>query len=101
MKAVRLTTPARQEFLKEVTYYEGIRKGLGSRFHNAATAAIKKSAQFPSHGKPGVQNTRRMLVEGFPLAIVYTDEVTEVVVHAVAHMSRKPEYWIGRLKNES
>jgi plasmid stabilization system protein ParE len=98
---VRLTAAARQEFLKAVSYYEGIRQGLGSRFHKSATAAFKKSSEFPLHGKPGVASTRRILVEGFPLAVVYTEESTEIVVHAVAHLSRKPGYWIGRLKNEN
>ena len=96
MKGVRLTSAARQEFLKEVAYYEAIRPGLGSRFHKSATAAFQKAAQFPLHGKPGIQDTRRILVAGFPLVVVYTEEESGIVVHAVAHMSREPGYWIGR-----
>jgi hypothetical protein len=38
-----------------------------------------------------------MLVDGFPFAVVYTVEEASIVVHAVAHLSRKPRYWIDRL----
>lgn len=97
MKTIRLTAAARSEFLKEVSYYEAIQKGLGSRFRKAVTVAFQKSAEFPMHGKPGVADTRRVLVDGFPFAVVYIVEDTGILVHAVAHLSRKPRYWIERL----
>lgn len=52
------------------------------------------------HGKPGVAATRRILVEGFPFAVIYIPIDTEIVVHAVAHLSREPTYWIERLQDE-
>ncbi|OLP07150.1 hypothetical protein BLL52_1546 [Rhodoferax antarcticus ANT.BR] len=36
-----------------------------------------------------------MLVKGFPFAVVYMAFETEVVVYAVAHLSRRPGYWLG------
>jgi plasmid stabilization system protein ParE len=94
---VRLIADARREFLREVAYYEDIRKGLGRRFRVAATAAFRKAAESPSSGKPGVAATRRILVKGFPFAVVYIPSETEVTVYAVGHLSRKPEYWLDRL----
>ena len=85
----------------EVAYYEGIQKGLGTRFRIAATAAFQRSSEFPLHGKPGVAKTRRILVEGFPFAVIYVPGDMETVVHAVAHLSREPEYWLGRLPSNS
>jgi toxin ParE2 len=99
--AIRLTAAARSEFLKEVSYYEGIQKGLGTRFRKAVTTAFQRSLEFALHGKPGVANTRRIFVEGFPFAVVFIADDTEIVVHAVAHLSRKPEYWLGRLPSNS
>ena len=94
---VRLIADARREFLKEVTYYENIRKGLGRRFRTAATEAFKRAGELPRSGKPVIAETRRVLVKGFPFAIVYVSSETEVVVYAVAHLSREPEYWLGRV----
>ena len=99
--AIRLTAAARSEFLKEVSYYEGIQKGLGKRFRKAATAAFQRSSEFPLHGKPGVADTRRILLEGFPFAVIYIPGDTDIVVHAVARLSREPEYWLGRLPSNS
>lgn len=98
---IRLTAAARSEFLKEVSYYEGIQKGLGTRFRKATTTAFHRLAEFSMHGKPGVANTRRILVEGFPFAVIYIPGDMEIVVHAVAHLSRQPEYWLGRLPSKS
>lgn len=97
MRKVRLVSDARREFLKEVSYYESLRKGLGRRFRNATTAAIGRAGEFPLSGKPGVAETRRILVKGFPFAVVYTSTESEVVVFAVSHLSREPNYWVGRL----
>ena len=71
------------------------------RFRKAATTAFQRSSEFPLPGKPGVANTRRILVEGFPFAVVVIADDTEIVVHAVAHLSREPEYWLGRLPSNS
>ena len=101
MIKVRLTTDARREFLKEISYYENIRSGLGRRFRVAATDALELAGASPLAGKPGVAGTRRILVKGFPFAVVYIPYDTEVVVYAVSHMSRKPGYWIDRVGDES
>ena len=97
MMQVRLIADARREFLKEVTYYENIHKGLGRKFRTAANDAFKKAGELPLSGKPGIAETRRVLVKGFPFAVVYVSSETEVVVYAVAHLSREPEYWLGRV----
>ena len=100
MTQIRLVADARQEFLHEIAYYENIRKGLGRKFRLAATVAFKRLAALPYSGKPGVAETRRVLLKGFPFAVVYIPFQTEVVVYAVAHLSRDPGYWLGRLKND-
>ena len=94
---VRLIAEARDEFLHEVAYYEDLRTGLGKRFHTAATTAFKRAGESPMTGKPGVAGTRRVLVKGFPFAVVYAAEESAVVVYAVAHLSRRPGYWFDRL----
>ena len=86
--------------LKEVAYYENIRKGLGRRFRTAATGAFEKAGELPLSGKPGVAETRRNLVKGFPFAVIYIPFEHEVVIYTVSHLSRKPAYWLGRLQSD-
>ena len=100
MKKVRLLADARREFLREITYYEAERQGLGKRFRRAAEATFIKAGTSPEHGKPGVGGTRRMLVKGFPFAVVYLESAHEVMIYAVAHLSRNPDYWAARLRTD-
>ena len=54
MKKVRLSAAARQEFFKEVAYYETTRMGLGGRFRRAVTAVFRRLA---SNGHSQVRRT--------------------------------------------
>lgn len=98
MKRVRLVADARREFFREILYYENERKGLGARFRRAAEEAFLHAGEKPGHGKPGALGTRRLLMRGFPFAIVYLETEDEVTVYAVAHLSRRPNYWDERLQ---
>jgi hypothetical protein len=55
---IRLVGDARREFLREIAYYEDIRKGLGRKFRSAAAVAFKMAAALPFSGKPGIAETR-------------------------------------------
>lgn len=98
MKPVRLVDEARTEFLKEISYYEALRAGLGGRFRAAVTDALTRAGAAPLSGKPAGAGTRRLLVKGFPFALVYLVAEDAVMVYAVSHLSRAPDYWIHRLK---
>ena len=97
MKKVRLLAHARREFYSAITYYETERRGLGKRFRRAAEAAFLQAGETPEHGRPGVAGTRRMLIKGFPFSVIYLESMDEVIVYAVAHRSRSPGYWLGRM----
>ena len=97
MKAVRLLADARREFNDQVAYYERQRAGLGKRFRLAAEAVFMQAGETPAHGKRGVGGTRRMLVRGFPFAVVYLERPDLVLVYAIAHLARSPSYWQSRL----
>jgi len=43
---------------------------------------------------------RRYLVKKYPFGILYTVYHDEIVVVAVAHLSRQPSYWVARLENK-
>lgn len=100
MKKVRLLADARQEFYREISCYEAERQGLGRRFRREAEATFLKMGANPERGKPGIGGTRRMLIRGFPFAIVYLEAAHEVMVYAVAHLLRNPDYWLARLRND-
>jgi len=47
---------------------------------------------------PGRNNTRRFLLWRFPFSIIYSEQESLITIWAVAHGSRRPEYWARRMK---
>jgi len=52
--------------------------------------------QFPRIGTPSVRATRRLLLQGFPFAVIYEPRADEIVIVAVAHERLRPGYWLRR-----
>jgi toxin ParE1/3/4 len=97
VKRARFIAAARLEFLKEVIYYNSeAEPGLGERFTAAVEDAIVRALAFPMAGSPAAANTRRVIVKGFPFSIVYRPEPEGLIVFALAHHSRQPNYWRPR-----
>lgn len=94
---LRFLTPARQEFLAAVRYYERARSGLGSEFIDALEQALTEIGESPWSGSPFGQNLRRRVLRRFPFEVVYSVGEDEILVLAVAHQSRRPFYWRDRL----
>ena len=97
MTRARFIAPARREFLKEVGYYNEQETGLGAAFAAEVEEATARALAFPKAGSPAPKNTRLVFVNRFPFSIVYRPDREGIVVFAVAHHSRKPEYWVPRV----
>lgn len=96
MKPVRFLEEAQNELLDQISYYEEHHKGLGDRFRESVEAATALASAHPKLGSPWRLRTRRVFPRGFPFAVVYRIEPSELVVFAVAHFKRRPTYWRSR-----
>lgn len=96
MKRARFTASARREFLLEIAYYSRKEAGLGARFAAAVEAATRRAVAFPLTGSRAARNTRRVFVRDFPFSVVYRPERDGILVFAIAHHARRPEYWQQR-----
>jgi plasmid stabilization system protein ParE len=96
MKKARFVSAARGEFLAEVKYYNEARPNLGSEFVAAVEAAVIRALRFPLSGSPSGTETYRVFVKGFPLSVFYRPDHDGILIFAVAHNSRKPDYWKDR-----
>jgi toxin ParE1/3/4 len=97
VKRARFTAPARREFLAHVAYYRTQEADLGARFAAAVEETAARAVAFPLAGPLASKKTRRALVRGFPFSLVYRPESEGIVIFAVAHHSRHPEYWQYRV----
>jgi plasmid stabilization system protein ParE len=59
-----------------------------------ATETIRRA---PERWPIGKNNTRRFLLWRFPFAVIYSEQESVITIWAVAHCSRRPEYWSHRL----
>jgi toxin ParE1/3/4 len=100
MKPVRLLQPARQEMLDAVNYYELQAPALGEDFLNRIESALIEISNDPERWPLIFSGIRRRLIRRFPYSILYRVDSDAVVVLAVMHQKRRPEYWRTRNQKE-
>ena len=90
--------PAAQAELDDpYLWYEVQRTGLGDRFLGEVVHAFGLIQQFPTGWHPLSANTRRCRLKRFPYGVIYTVDGNDVVVLAIAHLHRAPDYGSKRV----
>ncbi len=92
---------ARRELDDAVDYYNRERPGLGYEFLWEVLFAIDRIKQFPQAWQTFYEDARRCIVRRFPYGIIYVQEKDVIVILAIAHLHRNPDYWIDRLSPDS
>ncbi len=95
---VRLLEVARQELDEAFSYYNNEAAGLGEAFLLETVAAIERIRQFPDAWHPLGGEVRRCRLRRFPYGLIYHAEKDEILIVAVAHLHRRPDYWRDRIK---
>jgi plasmid stabilization system protein ParE len=93
---VRFHSSARTELTKAVEWYAQRQVGLGKDFSGEVRRALDQIIESPTLFPTASFDVRRCLISRFPYCIVYKVIGSVVWVVAVAHTSRRPEYWINR-----
>ena len=93
---------ASAEMIAAAAWYDERVSGLGERFLVEAEAAFARIDATPLAGSPWLHRrlpdgVRRMFLRSFPYSAVYILEPRAVIV-AVAHLRRRPGYWVKRLR---
>ncbi len=90
---------AEAEFNDSIEYYEACEQRLGYDFSIEVFDCIQKIVNFPTAWPLIEEDIRRCLVNRFPFGIIYSMEQTGVLVLAVMHLRRHPDYWKNRTWN--
>jgi toxin ParE1/3/4 len=98
MKPVAYHRLAASELIKSAVYYERRNRALGEAFLVVVEATLPKIQRNPDLGRPGKVGTRSWKVKRFPFRIVYLEQPERFWILAVAHLSRRPGYWVRRLR---
>jgi hypothetical protein len=94
---IRFVTATLKELDEAFEYYEYQLPGLGSRFINEVNEAVKRIIFMPKAWTRIGKWTRRCLITGFPYALFYVCENSEVVVTALANLHRNPDHYRDKI----
>ena len=99
MRTVEFSDPASAELTAAIAWYEQQRSGLGNELLEAISDTINLIRAHPEIGSPRLTRrpSRQLRVDRFPYNVVYRIRDHDIYVIAVAHSSRRPDYWKGRL----
>jgi len=102
-RVVRVEAKAKAELQAAIDWYEEQSVGLGMSLHDAIDDVLRRLRITPdgSTPVPGVSaelGVRRVFTSRFPYAVVYIVRAEVVDVIAFAHESRRPSYWLDRIR---
>ena len=97
MKHLRFIRPAEEELVEAMLSYEARVAHLGTTFLACVEEAAQAIRAHPAAWPPLRPGVRHTLVSRFPYAVVYREDPDEIVVLAVMHGHRRPDYWKDRL----
>ncbi len=93
---VHYLSPAEWEMVQAARYYEAQVPNLGYDFLSEIHRAVKSIEDNPE-AAPNIKGSiRRRIIRRFPYAILYQIDPSEIVILAIMHQHRGPDYWHGR-----
>lgn len=92
---------AESEFLDSVGYYESEVPGLSRLLLDEFETLIELVCEQPGAWRVEVEPDIRMVpLRRFPLSLIYRERAGVVLILAVAHQRRRPQYWRNRFEGE-
>jgi toxin ParE1/3/4 len=94
--SVILLRAAQADIRRAALFYKRQAKSLGPEFTTEVEHALARVAEHPEIGSPMRRGARKLLVRRFPYLIIYRVLSDHVLVLAVGHQRRHPDFWIDR-----
>jgi ParE toxin of type II toxin-antitoxin system, parDE len=86
------------ELDEAIRWYNAQAPGLGDAFLVEVLAAVHRITIYPEAWHPLDDGVRRCRLTRFPYGLIYAVDNSDILVLAVAHLHREPDYWRDRLK---
>jgi plasmid stabilization system protein ParE len=93
---IQLHPEAEQEYLTVISWYGRRSLTAGIRFENAFQQALDKIKKSPLRWPAYFDDIRRYTLHRFPFNLFYRCDGDGILILAVAHARRKPNYWAKR-----
>lgn len=96
---IQYTAQSRLDLLAGLSYYEEHQPGLAADFYKEFVLAEQDVREAPEFWHPLTKGYRRKHLKRYPYSLVYRIESEDLVlIVAVAHSSRKLNYWSQKAK---
>ena len=89
--------PARAELQEAVDFYNERRSGLGAELLSEIEKVITRILRQPLAWTRMSRNSRCCRAKRFPYGVIYQIRDDEILIVAVMHLRRRPEYWRDRV----
>ncbi len=97
MAEVKFHSDASRDLRKAQEYYARAGEQVAKRFRLAMKNALRQIAKSPEASPMCDDAHRQLVLRDFPYSIIYRVDDGTVIVVAVAHASRDPDYWRNRV----
>jgi plasmid stabilization system protein ParE len=97
MRVVQFLAAASEELEAAASYYENHQSGLGHQLIAEARKTRDRIVALPNAAPEIRSGIRRRTIHRFPYHIIYRVTDDQILVIAVAHKRRRPDYWLGRM----
>jgi len=94
---VEFLEPAENELKEAISYYNEQNEGLGFEFALEVQKTIERISQYPDAWTELSKRTRRCRCNRFPYGIIYYLKDDLIIIVAIMHFKRKPDYWKNRI----
>ena len=96
MKPIQFHPKAEAEMIRAAAWYEQQRPDLGKRFLSTVQDSLNRIKINPLLYPVIEGDVRRCLTKTFPFGVLYRVNPAMIVVMAVMHLYRDPDYWKNR-----
>jgi toxin ParE1/3/4 len=97
MKRIEFHPEAAKELDAAAEFYEQRVSGLGIDLRKEVESAARQIQANSLRWMPYSKRTRRFLIHRFSYLIIFIELADKIIIVAVAHGSRRPGYWHGRI----
>lgn len=96
---VEFLPEADEEFREAARYYESEAAGVGLSFITAVHKGIAEVVALPLAAQVVRGGIRKKVLRHFSYNLFYTIESDSIVIVAVAHQRKRPNYWLARVQS--
>ena len=93
---IEFLEPAYDEYKEAIEFYNLQSEGLGNKFASEIDRTLSIIRNYPQGFSEYTKNTRKAVVNIFSYNIIYSIHKEAILIIAIAHQHRKPNYWENR-----